>query len=174
MPSRMKAIRTLVEAHLTTGFTGITFTNEPKAFDDIPRDKFPHAIVLLKEDDSERLDFKQERRRVVAEVLVALITTPGDTAEAARESMDLQLQGLRDAVFADPQVRHREMQVSVPYPGARGGQIDLIGNPIKYSKTPVAYDRPPPRLGEHTEEVLEELLDLSPAEVAHLRESGAI
>jgi crotonobetainyl-CoA:carnitine CoA-transferase CaiB-like acyl-CoA transferase len=79
-----------------------------------------------------------------------------------------------DQVFADPQVRHREMQVSVPYPGAQGGEIDLIGNPIKYSKTPVAYDRPPPRLGEHTAEVLEELLDLSPAEVAALRESGAI
>ena len=79
-----------------------------------------------------------------------------------------------DQVFADPQVRHREMRVSVPYPGARGGQVDLIGNPIKYSKTPVAYDRPPPKLGEHTEEVLEELLDLSPAEVAALRESGAV
>ena len=79
-----------------------------------------------------------------------------------------------DAVFADPQVRHREMQVSVPYPGAQGGRVELIGNPIKYSKTPVAYDRPPPRLGEHTEEVLEELLDLSPAEVAALRDAGAI
>ncbi len=79
-----------------------------------------------------------------------------------------------DQVFADPQVRHREMQVSVPYPGAQGGEIDLIGNPIKYSKTPVAYDRPPPKLGEHSEEVLEELLDLSPAEIEQLRESGAI
>jgi crotonobetainyl-CoA:carnitine CoA-transferase CaiB-like acyl-CoA transferase len=79
-----------------------------------------------------------------------------------------------DQVFADPQVRHREMQVSVPYPGAQGGRIDLIGNPIKYSKTPVSYDRPPPRLGEHSEEVLEELLDLSPAEIVQLRESGAI
>jgi len=52
------------------------------------------------------------------------------------------------------------MQISVPYPGAQGGEVALIGNPIKYSKTPVAYDRPPPRLGEHTEEVLEELLDM--------------
>jgi len=79
-----------------------------------------------------------------------------------------------DQVFADPQVRHREMQVTVPYPGAKGGQVDLIGNPIKYSKTPVSYDRPPPRLGEHTEEVLEELLDMAPAEIARLRDAGAI
>jgi crotonobetainyl-CoA:carnitine CoA-transferase CaiB-like acyl-CoA transferase len=79
-----------------------------------------------------------------------------------------------DQVFADPQVRHREMRVSVPYPGARGGEIDLIGNPIKYSKTPVSYDRPPPRLGAHTEEVLAELLELEAEEIARLRDAGAI
>jgi crotonobetainyl-CoA:carnitine CoA-transferase CaiB-like acyl-CoA transferase len=79
-----------------------------------------------------------------------------------------------DQVFADPQVRHREMRVSVPYPGARGGEIDLIGNPIKYSKTPVSYDRPPPRLGAHTEEVLAELLELGADEIARLRDAGAI
>ncbi len=79
-----------------------------------------------------------------------------------------------DQVFADPQVLHREMRVSLPYPGARGGEIELIGNPIKYSKTPVAYDRPPPRLGQHTEEVLEELLDMKAAEIERLREAGVI
>ncbi len=79
-----------------------------------------------------------------------------------------------DKVFADPQVLHRGMHVTLPYDEAAGGKIELIGNPIKYSKTPVAYDRPPPKLGEHTEQVLEELLDLSPAEVAALRDAGAI
>ena len=102
MPSRMKAIRTLVEAHLTTGFTGITFTNEPTTFEDIDKSRFPHAIVLFAEEEPERLDFKQERRRVVGHALVAILTTPGDTAETARESMDVQLQGVRDAIFADP------------------------------------------------------------------------
>jgi crotonobetainyl-CoA:carnitine CoA-transferase CaiB-like acyl-CoA transferase len=107
---------------------------------------------------------------------------PGLTAKkTAREWLDgLTERGVPcgpinklDQVFADPQVRHREMQVSVPYPGAKGGQVDLIGNPIKYSKTPVSYDRPPPRLGEHTEEVLEELLDMAPDEIARLRDAGA-
>ncbi len=79
-----------------------------------------------------------------------------------------------DKVFADPQVVHRGMHVTVPYAEAAGGKIGLIGNPIKYSETPVAYDRAPPKLGEHTEQVLAELLDLSPAEVAALRDAGAI
>ena len=79
-----------------------------------------------------------------------------------------------DKVFADPQVVHRGMHITVPYAEAAGGKIELIGNPIKYSKTPVAYDRPPPKLGEHTEQVLAELLDLSPAEVAALREQGVV
>ena len=98
----MKSIRTLVEAHLTTGFTGIAFSTEPDTFEGLSKDKFPHAIVVFIEDEPERLDFKQERRRVVGEIHVAIVTTAGDTAEAARESMDLQLEGVRDAIFADP------------------------------------------------------------------------
>ncbi|MCH8998654.1 MAG: CoA transferase [Proteobacteria bacterium] len=79
-----------------------------------------------------------------------------------------------DKVFADPQVRHRGMHITLPYAEAAGGKIELIGNPIKYSKTPVDYRRPPPKLGEHSEEVLEELLGLSPEEIAQLRDAGTI
>ena len=79
-----------------------------------------------------------------------------------------------DKVFADPQIVHRGMDITVPYAEAAGGKIGLIGNPIKFSKTPVAYDRAPPKIGEHTEEVLEELLDLSPAEVTALRDAGVV
>ena len=79
-----------------------------------------------------------------------------------------------DEVFAAPQVRHRGMHITLPYAEAAGGKIELIGNPIKYSKTPVDYRRPPPKLGEHSEEVLEELLDLSPEEIAQLRDAGTI
>ena len=79
-----------------------------------------------------------------------------------------------DKVFADPQVLHRGMRISVPYEGAAGGGIELIGNPIHYSKTSVAYGRPPPKLSEHSEEVLKELLDLGPDEVAALRDAGVV
>lgn len=79
-----------------------------------------------------------------------------------------------DQVFDDPQVRHREMQVQVPYDDSETGHIDLIGNPIKYSETPIAYNRPPPKMGEHSDEVYRELLGLSDAELQELRDKGVI
>ena len=60
-------------------------------------------------------------------------------------------------VFAEPQVQARGMQVGVPHPDNPG--LQLVGNPIKLSRTPVSYGRPPPTLGEHTERVLGRLAD---------------
>lgn len=79
-----------------------------------------------------------------------------------------------DQVFADPQVRAREMKVSMPYQGAAGGAVDLIGNPIKFSETPVQYRYPPPRLGADTDAVLSELLEMGSAEIAALRQRGIV
>ena len=77
-------------------------------------------------------------------------------------------------VFDDPQVRHRGMQVEMPHRTARGGRVNLIGNPIRYSATPVEYRRAPPSLGEHTDEVLQEILGLTQAETELLRRDGVI
>ncbi len=79
-----------------------------------------------------------------------------------------------DQVFEDPQVKHREMQIQVPYPDSEKGYLDLIGNPIKFSETPVAYNRPPPKMGEHSEEVYRDLLGLSDEELQDLRDKGVI
>lgn len=76
-----------------------------------------------------------------------------------------------EQVFADPQVIHREMKISMAHPAA---EVPLIGSPIKMSATPVRYRRPPPRLGEHTDEVLEQLLGLAAAERTALRQAGLI
>jgi crotonobetainyl-CoA:carnitine CoA-transferase CaiB-like acyl-CoA transferase len=61
-----------------------------------------------------------------------------------------------DQVFADPQVVARGLQISLPH--ALAGQVPLVANPIRLSGSPVAYQRPPPLLGEHTEEVLAQWL----------------
>ncbi|MGE0117149.1 MAG: CaiB/BaiF CoA transferase family protein [Dongiaceae bacterium] len=79
-----------------------------------------------------------------------------------------------DQVFADPQVQHRKMQIGMPHPLSASGAVDLIGNPIKYSATPVDYALPPPTCGQHTDEVLTELLAMPAAEIAGLRERGIV
>ncbi len=60
--------------------------------------------------------------------------------------------------FATDQAKARQMVVDMPYEHAESGKIKLIANPIKFSKTPVRYRRPPPTCGEHSNEVLAELL----------------
>ena len=74
--------------------------------------------------------------------------------------------------LADPQIVARGLRVDLPHPLA--GRVPLVGNPIKMSATPPAYDRHPPLLGEHTEEVLRELVGCSESDIRALREAGAI
>lgn len=79
-----------------------------------------------------------------------------------------------DQVFADPQVVHRQMKITMSHALAADGTVPLIGNPLKLSATPVAHRRAPPELGEHTDEVLEELLNLDVQERQRLRQEGVI
>jgi crotonobetainyl-CoA:carnitine CoA-transferase CaiB-like acyl-CoA transferase len=62
-----------------------------------------------------------------------------------------------DEVYADPQVLARDMLQSIPHPGLSQGEVRLAGFPVKLSATPPSARRHPPRLGEHTAEVLAEL-----------------
>jgi formyl-CoA transferase len=75
-------------------------------------------------------------------------------------------------VFDDPQVRHRAMAVRVPHPLA--GEVRLVANPMRFSATPIAHDRAPPLLGEHTDEVLGAVLGMDAARIAALRALGVI
>lgn len=79
-----------------------------------------------------------------------------------------------DRVFADPQVESRGMAIEMNHPLAGSGKIALAANPAKLTETPLTYRRAPPTLGQHTEEVLSEMLDLTEAELATLRADGAI
>ena len=79
-----------------------------------------------------------------------------------------------DQVFADDQVVAREMAIEMNHPAAGGKPVKLIGSPIKMSGTPVTYRAAPPMMGQHTENVLEELLGLDAKAVAELRAKGAI
>ncbi|MEP4034847.1 CaiB/BaiF CoA-transferase family protein [Roseibium polysiphoniae] len=76
------------------------------------------------------------------------------------------------SVFTDPQVLARNMKISMPH--ELSGSVDLIGSPIRMSKTPVAYRRSPPTLGEGTEDVLTSLLGLTDDDIRQLSASGSI
>ena len=65
-----------------------------------------------------------------------------------------QVRSIADAV-ADPQVAAREMVIAIEHPDL--GTINNLGNPVKLSASPAKVRLPPPRLGEHTDEVLKDL-----------------
>jgi crotonobetainyl-CoA:carnitine CoA-transferase CaiB-like acyl-CoA transferase len=77
-----------------------------------------------------------------------------------------------DQVFENPQVLHRGMVQEVEHPTA--GKVKLVGIPVKFTATPGEIRLPPPLLGQHTEEVLRDLLGLGAAEIETLRSEGAI
>ena len=60
-------------------------------------------------------------------------------------------------VFADPQVVHRGMRLELKSDAAKGGTIPGLRSPIVLDGAPMASDRPAPRLGEHTAEILREI-----------------
>jgi formyl-CoA transferase len=75
-------------------------------------------------------------------------------------------------VFAHPQAQARGMTLETEH--ASAGTVKLPGFPYKFSATPAEIHRPPPRLGQHTEEVLTDLLEYSREDVASLRDKRAI
>jgi crotonobetainyl-CoA:carnitine CoA-transferase CaiB-like acyl-CoA transferase len=58
-------------------------------------------------------------------------------------------------VFDDPQVRHREMLRHLPHPLA--GTVPQVVSPMRFREAPLMFERPPPLLGQHTDEILAEL-----------------
>jgi len=75
-------------------------------------------------------------------------------------------------VFEDPQVQHRKLRVDIPHP--LGGVAPVVASPLRLSKTPVEYRLAPPMLGQHTEEVLKDLLGKSQAQIEKLKAGGIL
>jgi crotonobetainyl-CoA:carnitine CoA-transferase CaiB-like acyl-CoA transferase len=77
-----------------------------------------------------------------------------------------------DDVFAEPQVRHRDLLKTYDHPTA--GPVRLVPNPVRFSETEAVATRPPPVFAADTDAVLRDLLGRSAEEIAALRASGAI
>jgi len=77
-----------------------------------------------------------------------------------------------DEVFSDEHVRHLQLVLESRHPQV--GMIRMVRNPVTFSRTPVDLRQAPPKLGEHTEEVLRGILGYSAVELEDLRSAGAI
>ena len=75
-------------------------------------------------------------------------------------------------VFQEPQVKARGVKIELEHPVA--GKLPLVASPMRFSETPLEHRLAPPVLGQHTEEILREVLRLSDGEIARLRADGVI
>ncbi|VVD59409.1 CaiB/BaiF CoA transferase family protein [Pandoraea anhela] len=96
------------------------------------------------------------RDAVCEHISVALKTRSRSDWLRALEAADVPCGPVNNLqqVFDDPHVRARGASVEVPCAWAQSGNVTLLANPLKLSGTPVAYRRPPPRLDEHRDDVL--------------------
>jgi crotonobetainyl-CoA:carnitine CoA-transferase CaiB-like acyl-CoA transferase len=79
-----------------------------------------------------------------------------------------------EQVFEDPHVKYRGMRIEMDHPTAGSGKVPLIGNPVKMSGTPPQYRLAPPTLGQHSDEVLKELLGFDEKQIQELKNEKTI
>lgn len=77
-----------------------------------------------------------------------------------------------DRVFADPQVQHRNMALTLPHPQA--GKVKLVSNPVRFDGQALNAESAPPLLGEHTTDVAGRLLGLTEEQQQDLKKKGVL
>ena len=120
--------------------------------------------------NSDRLAHRQELVTLLEEVFVR---EDADFWVARFEEADIPCGPINfvDEALAHPQTLHRGVIVELEHPLI--GTVRSLGNPMHFSHTPITYRLPPPMLGQHTDEILQEL-GYDEAEVRKLKESGTV
>lgn len=116
-----------------------------------------------------------KNRDVLVPILAEMVKEkPRDEWIALLESVGVPCGPINDLgeVFANEQVQAREVAIELPHPKA--GKVKLVRNPIRMSATPATSDKAPPLLGQHTDEVLRDVLGRSESDIAALRDKGVL
>ncbi len=116
-----------------------------------------------------RVANKPELTRLMEEVLTT--DTKENWAQKLRHLPAGPIRTMKEALD-EPEVKRRGMLKT--YKHSKVGDVPLIGSNFHFSDTPVDDTRPPPALGEHTDQVLTELAGLGAAEIAALREKKVV
>ncbi len=119
-------------------------------------------------------DRVRHRDALDAELERLLGTQPATAWLAALEKAGIPAAPINDVahVFADPQVRHRGLCIDAARRG--GGRVPLVASPVRLSGETPRMAVAPPRLGEHTDEILRERLGMTAAEIANLRQKHVV
>lgn len=134
------------------------------------------GATALANDERFRTNFVrvQHRDALDAELERLLRGRPAAWWLAALETAGVPAAPINDVaqVFDDPQVRHRGLRIDVARTG--GERVPLVASPLRLSDGPARAPLAPPRLGEHTDEILRERLGMSAAEIAVLRKNNVV
>ncbi|HVG51921.1 MAG TPA: CaiB/BaiF CoA-transferase family protein [Xanthobacteraceae bacterium] len=120
--------------------------------------------------NSDRIRHKEELMTLIAEIFAQW--SRADLV-AAMEKVSVPCGSINSIpeVFEQEQIKHRQMRMDLPHP--RSGTVPSVKNPINFSETPLSYERAPPTLGQHSDEVLREL-GLSDGDIDDLRRNNII
>nr|WP_269839076.1 CaiB/BaiF CoA-transferase family protein [Paucibacter sp. M5-1]MCZ7881329.1 CaiB/BaiF CoA-transferase family protein [Paucibacter sp. M5-1] len=118
-------------------------------------------------------DRVRNRELLVPEIAALIKTRPRNSWLAALEAAKVPCGAINNLAeaFADPQAQAREMTVAMAHPLSE--QLRLVASPMRLSATPVSYRRPPPLLGQHSQDILAEA-GLDGARIAALRSAGVL
>lgn len=130
---------------------------------------------LMQDPRFSAVDKRLENAEAIEAIVQAWIGTQNtDEALAAIQGAGIPCTKVAtmDEVVTNPQLLHRQQIVEFDHPVA--GKVNTAGVTMKLSDTPLTIRRPPPTLGQHTTEILDEWLGASGAKIQELMDEGVV